>query len=122
MSEIAESTAAPAPLTADEFDQFMAADETILELSLNDFIPTLYNYKQAKQLLQHFNLTSARQLDWHRRSIQHLQRLQRVRTIRVQMKLTRRLSSCSLKINTHFSFYLCFRSTMIGGDQDYQFL
>jgi hypothetical protein len=44
----------------DEFDEFMAADETILELSLNDFIPTLYNYKQAKQLLQCFNLPFTR--------------------------------------------------------------
>jgi hypothetical protein len=51
MSETAESTARPAPLTEDEFEEFMAADESILKLSLNDFIPALYNYKQAKQLL-----------------------------------------------------------------------
>ena len=56
MSETAESTAAPTPLTTDEFDEFMAADESILELSINDLIPTLYNYKQAKQLHQRFKL------------------------------------------------------------------
>ena len=46
-TETSKSTAAPAPLTADEFEEFMAADKMILELSLNDFILTLYNYKQA---------------------------------------------------------------------------
>ena len=43
-------------LTEEEFEEFMAADETILELSLNVFSPTLYNYKQAKQLLLRFHL------------------------------------------------------------------
>ena len=56
MSETAESPTKPTPLTEEEFEEFMAADETILELSLNDFIPTLYSYKQAKQLLLRFNL------------------------------------------------------------------
>ena len=56
MSETAGSPTKPTPLTEEEFEEFMAADETILELSLNDFIPTLYSYKQAKQLLLRFNL------------------------------------------------------------------
>ncbi len=38
----------------------MAADETILELSLNNFILTLYSYKQAKQLLLRFDLPFTR--------------------------------------------------------------
>jgi hypothetical protein len=41
----AESPTKPIKLTWEEFEEFMVADETILELSLNDFIPTLYNYK-----------------------------------------------------------------------------
>ena len=47
-------------LTEEEFEEFMAADETILELSLNVFSPTLYNYKQAKQLLLRFHLQFTR--------------------------------------------------------------
>ena len=60
MSETEGSPAKPTPLTEEEFEEFMEADETILELSLNDFIPTLYSYKQAKQLLLRFHLPFTR--------------------------------------------------------------
>ena len=44
------------PLTTTEFDEVMAANESILELSPADLDPMLYSYNQTKQLLLRFNL------------------------------------------------------------------
>lgn len=55
MSET-ERTTQRTPLTREQFEEVIAADETILELSLPDLDPLLYSYNQAKQLLLHFDL------------------------------------------------------------------
>jgi hypothetical protein len=55
MSET-ERTTQRTPLTREQFEEVIAADETILELSLPDLDRLLYSYNQAKQLLLHFDL------------------------------------------------------------------
>jgi hypothetical protein len=62
MSQTAEKprprklSASRGPLTTTEFDEVMAANESILELSPADLDPMLYSYNQTKQLLLRFNL------------------------------------------------------------------